>query len=332
MNNYIVSCDWGTSEFRLRLINITEDIVVGEIISSEGVLNIHNRWTAGSQKITLKKFYLELLLKQIELLLENNSTDFKDVPIIISGMASSSIGIEEQPYANIPFALDGKNAVLKFMEKNADFPYDLLLISGVREIADVMRGEETQMIGIAQMVELMKLTEDAICIFPGTHSKHIKISNGNIVSFKTYITGELFQLLSTKSVLKGSVSNEHNDKVMDEKNLKSFYKGIEQSGNNGNLLNKLFSVRINDLFGLLSHQENFFYLSGLLIGSEIRSLEMENPSQIILCSGNSMFLLYQLAIEKLNFGHPAIFIQPEMMDKAAFVGQHQIFQYYHQHK
>lgn len=332
MNNYIVSCDWGTSEFRLRLINIAEDIVVGEIISSEGVLNIHNRWTADSQKITLKKFYLELLLKQIELLLKKNSKDFKDVPVIISGMASSSIGIEELPYANIPFALDGKNAVLKFMKKNADFPYDLLLISGVREIADVMRGEETQMIGIAQMVELMKLTEDAICIFPGTHSKHIKISNGNIVSFKTYITGELFQLLSTKSVLKGSVSNEHNDKVMDEMNLKSFYKGIEQSENNGNLLNKLFSVRINDLFGLLSHQENFFYLSGLLIGSEIRSLEMENPSQIILCSGNSMFLLYQLAIEKLNFGHPAIFIQPEMMDKAAFVGQHQIFQYYQQHK
>ena len=332
MNNYIVSCDWGTSEFRLRLINIAEDIVVGEIISSEGVLNIHNRWAADSQKITLKKFYLELLLKQIELLLKKNSTDFKDVPVIISGMASSSIGIEEQPYANIPFALDGKNAVLKFMEKNADFPYDILLISGVREIADVMRGEETQMIGIAQMVELMKLTEDAICIFPGTHSKHIKISNGNIVSFKTYITGELFQLLSTKSVLKGSVSNEHNDKVMDEMNLKSFYKGIDQSGNNGNLLNKLFSVRTNDLFDLLSHQENFFYLSGLLIGCEIRSLEQEPSAQIILCSGNSMFLLYQLAIEKLNFGHPAIFIQPEMMDKAAFVGQHQIFQYYQQHK
>ena len=332
MNNYIVSCDWGTSEFRLRLINIAEDIVVGEIISSEGVLNIHNRWAADSQKITLKKFYLELLLKQIELLLKKNSTDFKDVPVIISGMASSSIGIEELPYANIPFALDGKNAVLKFMEKNADFPYDLLLISGVREIADVMRGEETQMIGIAQMVELMKLTEDAICIFPGTHSKHIKISNGNIVSFKTYITGELFQLLSTKSVLKGSVSNEHNDKVMDEMNLKSFYKGIDQSENNGNLLNKLFSVRTNDLFDLLSHQENFFYLSGLLIGCEIRSLEQEPSAQIILCSGNSMFLLYQLAIEKLNFGHPAIFIQPEMMDKAAFVGQHQIFQYYQQHK
>ena len=332
MNNYIVSCDWGTSEFRLRLINITEDIVVREITSPEGVLNIHNRWTADSQKITLKKFYLQLLLKQIELLLEDIAKDFKDVSIIISGMASSSIGIEEQPYANIPFALDGKNAVLKFMEKNADFPYDLLLISGVKEIADVMRGEETQMIGIAQMEELMKLSEDAICIFPGTHSKHIKISNGNIVSFKTYITGELFQLLSTKSVLKGSISNENNEKVMDKMNLNSFYQGVNQSEKNANLLNKLFSVRTNDLFGLLSHQENFFYLSGLLIGSEIRSLQLEMPCRIILCSGNSLFQLYQLAIEKLNFGEQTIFIQPAMMDKAAFVGQYQIFQNYQQHK
>ena len=332
MNNYIVSCDWGTSEFRLRLINITEDIVVGEIISQEGVLSIHNQWAAGSKATSLKAFYLQSLLGQLEGLLDGLSEDCKEVPIIISGMASSSIGIEEQPYANLPFSLDGKSTVVKFMEKNAAFPFDLLLISGVRGMNDVMRGEETQLIGIAQMVESMRLSDDAICIFPGTHSKHIKISKGQVVNFKTYITGELFQLLSTKSVLKGSVSNEHNDKVMYEMNLQSFHKGIEQSGNNSNLLNKLFSVRTNDLFDLLSHQENFFYLSGLLIGCEIRSREQEPSAQIILCSGNSMFLLYQLAIEKLNFGQRTIFIQPEMMDKAAFVGQYQIFQSYQQHK
>lgn len=332
MNKFIVSCDWGTSEFRLRLINVTLDTVVRETISQNGVLSIHNHWTAGSKAISLKAFYLQSLLKQLEGLLDGLSEDCKDVPIIISGMASSSIGIEEQPYANLPFSLDGKSTVVKFMEKNSAFPFDLLLISGVRGTADVMRGEETQLVGIAQMVESMRLSNDAICIFPGTHSKHIKISKGEIVNFKTYITGELFQLLATKSVLKGSVSNEHNDKVMDEMNLQSFYKGIEQSGNNGNLLNKLFSVRTNDLFDLLSQQENFFYLSGLLIGCEIRSLEQEPNSQIILCSGNSMFLLYQLAIEKLNFGQRTIFIQPEMMDKAAFVGQYQIFQSYQQHK
>jgi len=188
------------------------------------------------------------------------------------------------------------------------------------------------MIGIAQMEKLIEFSEDAICIFPGTHSKHIKISNGYIIDFKTYLTGELFELLCSKSVLKGSVSKESNHKVMDKMNLQSFYKGINESQNNANLLNKLFSVRTNALFNLLSEQENYFYLSGLLIGYEIRSLNQEMPCTIILCSGKSLSQLYQLAIEKLNFNKRTIFIEPAMMDKAAFYGQIKIFQSYQQHK
>lgn len=326
MNNFIISCDWGTSEFRLRLINLKEEAVINEIISPNGVQSIHNRWTADSEKISKKECYLQFLLVQIEILLADQLKENKNIPILISGMASSSIGIEELPYAKIPFELNGKNAVSKFMKKNAEFPYDLLLISGVRTTNDVMRGEETQLIGIAELKELMQLNEEAICIFPGTHSKHIKISKGNIVDFKTYLTGEMFELLSTKSVLKGAVSKEDNQKVMDKLNLQSFYNGLNASQNNANLLNKLFSVRTNALFSLLSSQENYFYLSGLLIGSEIKSLHQEMPCTIVLCSGNSLFQLYQLAIEKLSFDTKTIYIEPAMMDKAAFWGQIKIFQ------
>jgi 2-dehydro-3-deoxygalactonokinase len=305
---------------------------VKEIDSPNGVLSIQNQWAADSKKITLKEFYLQFLLAQIKLLLADNSEDLKNIPLLISGMASSSIGIEELPYAKIPFALGGKNTVSKFIKNNAEFPYDLFLISGVSTTNDVMRGEETQMIGIAQMEKLMEFSEDTICIFPGTHSKHIKISNGNIVDFKTYLTGEMFELLCSKSVLKGSVSKESNHKVMEEMNLQSFYKGVNESQNNANLLNKLFSVRTNTLFKLLSAEENFFYLSGLLIGSEIRSLHQDMPCIIILCSGDNLFKLYQLAIEKLNFNTRTIFIEPSMMDKAAFCGQIKIFQSYQNHK
>ena len=326
MNNFIISCDWGTSEFRLRLINLKEEAVINEIISPNGVQSIHNRWTADSEKISKKECYLQFLLVQIEILLADQLKENKNIPILISGMASSSIGIEELPYAKIPFDLNGKNAVSKFMKKNAEFPYDLLLISGVRTTNDVMRGEETQLIGIAELKELMQLNEEAICIFPGTHSKHIKISKGNIVDFKTYLTGEMFELLSTKSVLKGAVSKEDNQKVMDKLNLQSFYNGLNASQNNANLLNKLFSVRTNALFSLLSSQENYFYLSGLLIGSEIKSLHQEMPCTIVLCSGNSLFQLYRLAIEKLSFDAKTIYIEPAMMDKAAFWGQIKIFQ------
>jgi len=332
MNKFIISCDWGTSEFRLRLINVIEELVVKETVSPNGVLSIQNQWAADSKKISIKEFYLQFLLAQIKLLLVDNSENFENSPLLISGMASSSIGIEELPYAKIPFALDGGNTLSKFIKNSAEFPYDLFLISGVSTQSDVMRGEETQMIGIAQMEKLMEFSEDAICIFPGTHSKHIKISKGNIIDFKTYLTGEMFEMLCSKSVLKGSVSKASNHKVMDEMNLQSFYKGINESQNNTNLLNKLFSVRTNALFKLLSAEENFFYLSGLLIGSEIRSLHQEMPCTIVLCSGDNLFQLYRLAIEKLNFNTRKIFIEPSMMDKAAFCGQIKIFQSHQQHK
>jgi len=332
MNKFIISCDWGTSEFRLRLINLIEELIVKEIVSANGVLSIQNQWAADNKKISIKEFYLQFLLAQIKLLLAGNSENFENTPLLISGMASSSIGIEELSYAKIPFALDGENTVSKFIKNSAEFPYDLFLISGVSTQSDVMRGEETQMIGIAQIVKLMEFSEDAICIFPGTHSKHIKISNGNIIDFKTYLTGEMFELLCYKSVLKGSVSKESNHKVMDKMNLQSFYKGINESQNNANLLNKLFSVRTNALFNLLSTEENYFYLSGLLIGYEISSLHQEMPCTIVLCSGDNLFQLYRLAIEKFNFNTRTIFIEPAMMDKAAFYGQIKIFQSYQNHK
>jgi 2-dehydro-3-deoxygalactonokinase len=332
MNNFIISCDWGTSEFRLRLINLKEESVINEITSPNGVLNIHNSWTADSKKNSKKECYLQFLLPQVEILLAEQLKEKKNIPILVSGMASSSIGIEELPYAKIPFALNGKNTISKFMKSNAEFPYDLLLISGVSTSNDVMRGEETQLVGIAQIKELMQLNEEAICIFPGTHSKHIKISKGNVVDFKTYLTGEMFELLSTKSVLKGAVSKEDNQKVIDKLNLQSFYKGINASQNKANLLNQLFSVRTNALFSLLSAQENYFYLSGLLIGYEIRSLHQEMPCTIVLCSGNSLSQLYQLAIEKLSFEAKTIYIEPAMMDKAAYWGQIKIFQSFQQRK
>ena len=105
MNKFIISCDWGTSEFRLRIINIIEALVVKEIVSPNGVLSIQNQWAADSKKISIKEFYLQFLLAQIKLLLVDNSENFENSPLLISGMASSSIGIEELPYAKIPFAL-----------------------------------------------------------------------------------------------------------------------------------------------------------------------------------------------------------------------------------
>lgn len=328
MENYIVCCDWGTSVFRLQLVNNNTGDVLKQMSSADGVSSVHREWTSSIKAISLKEFYLTKLLAHLNTLLLNVPFSGEVNQILISGMASSSIGLEELPYANVPFSLDGQTAVIKNIPKTVDFPFDIFLVSGVKVIDDVMRGEETQILGLATSNNFIDSNTDAICILPGTHSKHIVIKRGQLVDFKTYLTGELFHLLSTQSVLKGSVEHQFGTEEFNESSLKAFYRGIDDSAPHLTMLNKLFSVRTNDLFGVMTKQDNYFYLSGLLIGNEIRSLQVDGIATIVLCCGNKLFELYKLAIEKIHAGFPIKLISPEVMDKAAFIGQRRIFESY----
>jgi 2-dehydro-3-deoxygalactonokinase len=331
MKNFMVSCDWGTTKFRLCLVNRDDFTVDREIITKDGILGLFNKWKEETIQsgITLKDYYLGVLKTHLDKLLEDAAAETRSLSVVISGMASSKAGIAELPYATLPFSLDGKDAVTKCIVPSQHFPFEIILISGVMAHDDVMRGEETQMVGIANLESTLLTADEAICIFPGTHSKHIRISKGNIASFKTYLTGELFQLLSTHSVLQGAVASQDNSAVLEERNMQAFYNGIAQSNKESNLLNKLFTVRTNELMGMLSRQENYFYLSGLLIGYEIRALQQEKTCPVFLCSGNNMFHLYRLAIEKLWLGVPVKNIAPDLMDRAAISGQLKILQNHH---
>ena len=328
MENYIVCCDWGTSVFRLQLVNNNTGDVLKQMSSADGVSSVHREWTSSSKTISLKEFYLKVLHAHLNTLLLDLQLSSEVNQVLISGMASSSIGLEELPYAEVPFSLDGQTAVIKNIPMTVDFPFDIFLISGVRVIDDVMRGEETQILGLATSNNFIDFNTDAICILPGTHSKHIVIKDSQVVDFKTYLTGELFQLLSTQSVLKGSVEHQSRSEELSESSLKAFYRGIDDSAPHLTMLNKLFSVRTNDLFGVMTKQDNYFYLSGLLIGNEIRSLQVDGIATIVLCCGNKLFELYKLAIEKIHAGFPIKLISPEVMDKAAFIGQRRIFESY----
>ena len=328
MENYIVCCDWGTSVFRLQLVNNNTGDVLKQMSSADGVSSVHREWTSSIKAISLKEFYLAKLLAHLNTLLLNVPFSGEVNQVLISGMASSSIGLEELPYADVPFSFDGQTAVIKNIPKTVDFPFDIFLVSGVKVIDDVMRGEETQILGLATSNDFIDSNTDAICILPGTHSKHIVIKRGQLVDFKTYLTGELFHLLSTQSVLKGSVEHQFGTEELNESSLKAFYRGIDDSAPHLSMLNKLFSVRTNDLFGVMTKQDNYFYLSGLLIGNEIRSLQLDEIEIIVLCCGNKLYELYKLAIEKVHKGFPLKLISPEVMDNAAFIGQRRIFDSY----
>lgn len=321
MQNLMLSCDWGTSSFRLRLVDVRDRKIFGEVLSEEGVACTYDKWKASFEQYGISKehFYSQQLQKNIDALSNTVSVDLSETPVVISGMASSSMGIKELPYAALPFSLDGSTAQVQRLSASNGFSCDVWLISGVRNQQDVMRGEETQVIGLTAIDEKIYTAGDITCIFPGTHSKHIKLVKGKVVDFQTHMTGELFHLMTHYSILKDSVLKS-NRQLMTEIDREAFCHGVRQS-RVPQLLQILFTVRTNQIFEHLTKEENFFYLSGLLIGTELRGLQNNKDTRIMLCSGSNIFQLYEFAIQELGLADQTVFIAPDRMEKVAIEGQ-----------
>lgn len=301
---HFFSCDWGTSSFRLRLVGVKGLNVIKEESSDQGIAATFKGW--GDKEIKEREerrsFYLEIINEQVQTIERTVNFPVKSFPVLISGMASSSIGMEELSYASLPFRVDGSDAVTRCFQANEVFQHPVFLISGVRSDNDVMRGEETQLVGVCDLLEKTVLNNkeaEQVFIFPGTHSKHIYIKDTRITDFKTFMTGEYFDLLRHKSILSHGVSDVQD--IQNPQNLQSFKKGVIESLNT-NLLNASFKVRTNHLFGYLDKEENSSYLSGLLIGHELRDLiPLKGTKTSVYLVGNSGLLkLYRTAILELG--------------------------------
>lgn len=326
MKNHLLCCDWGTSSFRLRLINSADNQLLGEILTPEGIAVTFNAWKAQilNRNIARDQFFRTYLKTQIDILGAKLSFDLDGITIVISGMASSSIGMEELPYSELPYLMDGSQADVRSFDALDDFGHEIILISGVKSNTDVMRGEETQLTGLLDMEELSALkNKEAVFIFPGTHSKHMYVKENQLVEFQTFMTGEVFQIMINHSILKDSVENRKDAELADHE-VQAFKKGIRQAGIS-NLLNSLFKVRTNQLFNRFSKTENAFFLSGLLIGNELKHLKEDKNYNLILCSGNNLYELYQLAVEELGLSEITTTISADLINKATIAGQIKIF-------
>lgn len=199
--DYFLSCDWGTSSFRLKLVDSATGTVEEAIKTSRGIQEVYNSWSEEGQEQEREAFYYRYLQENIALLAKKVGRSLEGIPIIVSGMASSSIGMKELPYASLPVSLEHPELQLDITENIQGFPHKMILISGICSDHDVIRGEETQLFGLAARHNI----ENGICILPGTHSKHISIEHNEVVDFETFLTGELFNLLLSKSILKNSM-------------------------------------------------------------------------------------------------------------------------------
>ena len=186
----------------------------------------------------------------------------KSVPVVMCGMVGSKLGWKEVPYLPTPLALGDLGRHLSAIE--TPFAGTVAIVPGVvmddETQPEVMRGEESQILGAMQA---LGIREDAF-LLPGTHSKWALIDNGNLVSFRTYMTGEVFGLIRRSGTLSQLMDGDARDDA-------AFHRGVlfARSTDAGNLLHALFSVRALGLLGRISREGLASYLSGLLIGAEL---------------------------------------------------------------
>lgn len=310
MENHILSCDWGTSSFRLRLVDTNTGEIKGERATSEGVAPTFQAWQDYGRPDRIV-FYRNYLNDQIGQLSDRLLENFSGLPVFLSGMASSSIGMVELPYADLPFELSGKALIAEKLPATEVHPNELILISGLKSDSDVMRGEELQIMGLSH---LLPKTE-SISLFPGTHSKHIWVKEGQINNFRTFMTGEFFQLTANYSILRSSLEQ---GEAWGKEEEAQFIGGVQKAVSS-NLLNGLFSVRTNALLRQIPAAQNFYYLSGLTIGYELKTL-LDVSADLFLCGGGNLSELYEKAFSILGLQEKLRIIPAATVDQSVTKG------------
>ncbi len=294
--DHIISGDWGTSTLRLRLVRPSPFGVVEEVGLAEGIAATHEAWLRSGRADRdgdghRQEFYLGRLAEALSMF----EKPIAGLPVYLSGMASSSVGLEEVAYAPVPFHLHDSLCSIS-LPASAACPHEVSVYGGLRwGERDVMRGEETQVMGLA-FNEALALPDGYCVILPGTHSKHVRVEDATIVSFSTYLTGDLFEAIAHHTILKHSVTGE---RVVSD--VEAFRSGVERASMSG-LLPELFGLRCRDLLGGRTVTEGNAFLSGLLVGSELVSAGLGSTSECLVVAEDSLGNLYAEALEVLGFG------------------------------
>lgn len=205
---------------------------------------------------------------------------------IAAGMVGSPHGWVHAPYCTAPAGADELAAALTPV---ADAP--LHIISGIvtlGEHADVMRGEETQIVGALELHPA--LAARSLLVLPGTHSKWVQVNDGKITAFTTYMTGELFAVLREHSIL-GRFAKQATHaaappavQATPVATDDAFTRGVlAAQRSTGGLAPMIFSARSLVLTDRLAAELSLEYLSGLLIGDELRCglLNGDRPAALI---------------------------------------------------
>ena len=211
-----------------------------------------------------------------------------DAPLLLAGMAGSTRGWRDAPYLPCPIGLEELVAGLVWAE-----PGRAAIVPGAcylgEDRVDIMRGEEVQILGAAAVG---LVPADCLVCHPGTHNKWIVVRGGRIESFRTVMTGELYNLLRN-----GSILSEHLQGQVEAN--EAFLQGVRRGFSAGVLTSEIFSVRARALLGRLSPEDTAPFASGLLIGADVGSA-IESPADepIYVVGSPSLTVLYAAALRE----------------------------------
>ena len=278
-----IAVDWGTSN--LRAWDMAGRQPREERVSDEGM-----------GKLAPAEFEAALLRLIGPWLVEGQVT-----PVMACGMVGAKQGWQEAPYRTLPCAPGDGAATMAVA--TADRRIAVRIAPGLRQErpADVMRGEETQIAGALALIPGF----DGVLCLPGTHSKWVRVSAGEVVSFQTFMTGELFALLSTQSVLRhGMAAGGWDDAAFDE--------GLSDAlSRPDRIAARFFSLRAEALLHGLTAPQARARLSGLLIGVELAGAKPYWLGQrVMLVGAPALAANYTSALQSQG-------LAPEILDATA---------------
>jgi 2-dehydro-3-deoxygalactonokinase len=273
----LIGIDWGTSNNRAYRIDDR-----GEVLESR----------CGGVGLSAVKD------RDFDAALETFIADWREgegrgIPILMSGMIGSRNGWSEAGYCECPFGVEELSRTIVPVSARAGTAY---IVGGgsvidARGRHDVMRGEETQILGLEDT------TGSHLVIAPGTHSKWAVLESGRIKRFRTYMTGELFALLKEHSIL-GWLMPDRSARVDDKT---AYLRGVQDAAADSDLLHGLFNVRTEGLFQPDQAGKLVSYLSGLLIGHEIGGATKRfAETSITIIAEPELASLYRLAMASLE--------------------------------
>lgn len=264
-----IAVDWGTSNLRAWAMG------------ASGVL-AHASSDDGMGKL-LKEQFEPALLRLIAPWVGSDA-----MPVIIAcGMVGARQGWQEAPYRAVPCTPVASGELMQVPTR--DPRLRVMIAPGLSQAkpADVMRGEETQ---VAGALALMPKFDGVFCL-PGTHSKWVHVSAGEVVSFQTFMTGEMFALLSQHSVLRHGMAGDGEDEG-------AFTQGLTDAMERPDRISaRLFTLRAEGLLNGLTPDAARARLSGLLIGLELAAAKPYWLGQrIALIGANALSTRYANAL------------------------------------